>query len=189
MTARPLIRGGNVSLTREIPGLRTVAIGAAWDKDAEPALADNLRLAAILCGSNGRVGGASDFVYLNQVISSDLSVEAMVNALGDDVEQLEIDLADVPAHVERVVVVLYVNEGMPRRRTLGQLRTCQVRVLDASSQSQIIASENLADGFVSETAVVLGEIYRHRGDWKFKVVGQGYAAGLTGVFEQYGIPA
>jgi tellurium resistance protein TerD len=94
----------------------------------------------------------------------------------------------VPAAVERVVVVLYLSEGGPRRRTLGQLKRCVVRVLDGVTGAGIVTSEDLAPGFGPETAVVLGEVYRHQGGWKFKVVGQGYAAGIVGVAEQYGLP-
>ncbi|MGC5167425.1 TerD family protein [Luteimicrobium sp. DT211] len=183
-----LMRGANVALTKEIPGLRTLVVGAAWDAGGEHALDDNLVLAAVLCGPDGRATSADDFVFFQQVVSSDLSVAAVDAALGDDTEQLEIDLDGVPAAVERVVVVLYLSEGGPRRRTLGQLKRCVVRVLDGATGAGIVSSEDLAPGFGPETAVVLGEVYRHQGGWKFKVVGQGYAAGIVGVAEQYGLP-
>ncbi|GII99922.1 tellurium resistance protein TerD [Sediminihabitans luteus] len=183
-----MARGANVALTREIPDLRTVVVGVGWEQGLEQGLADNLTLAAILCDSSGRATGAEDFVFFNQTVSSDLSVAAIEDALGSDAEQVEIELAAVPAQVTRVVVVLYVNEGSPKRRTLGQLRQCTVRVLDGSTNTQVVASENLATAFESETAVVLGEIYRHGEHWKFKVVGQGYSSGLVGVAQQYGLP-
>lgn len=35
--------------------------------------------------------------------------------------------------------------------------------------------------------MILGEVYRHREDWKFWAVGQGYANGLAGIATDYGV--
>jgi tellurium resistance protein TerD len=189
MAARQgLARGANVALTKEIPDLTTVVVGVSWDAGREAALADNLVLAAVLCDADGRATAADDFVFFHQTVSSDLSVALLDEVLGDDAEQLEIELAQVPEAVSRVVVVLYLSEGGSRRRTLGQLRRCTVRAVDGVTHQSIVTSEDLAPAFESETAVVLAEVYRHAGGWKFKVVGQGYTSGIAGVAEQYGLP-
>jgi tellurium resistance protein TerD len=182
-----MARGANVALTREIPDLRVAVLGVAWEPGVEQGLADNLTLAAILCDASGTATSTEDFVFFNQTVSSDLSVAAIEDTLGGDAEQIEIELPAVPSAVARIVAVLYVNEGSPKRRTLGQLRRCTVRILDGATNAPVVASENLADTFTSETAVVLGEVYRHGEHWKFKVVGQGYSSGLTGVAQQYGL--
>ena len=180
-------RGANVALTREIPGLKGLLIGVAWNAGSERVLDENLVLAALLCGRDGRVRSDADFVFFNQIASADLSVTQIERALGTDKEQLEIDLTSVPADVERVVVLLYFNEGPAQRRTLGQLRSCVVRVLDRTDSRELVRSEELARAFSSETAVTLGEVYRHNGDWKFKVLGQGYTNGIAGIAADYGL--
>ncbi|HEV7192357.1 MAG TPA: TerD family protein [Jatrophihabitantaceae bacterium] len=180
-------RGANVSLSREIPGLRRLAMGVKWDAGSETALADNLVMAAVLCDEHGKALSDEHFVFFNQLASPDLSVHELDEALGTDHEQVEIDLAAVPAGVDRIVSVLYINDGPAQRRTLGQLRTCVVRVLNADGNQELVASEDLAAAFTSETAVVLGEVYRHNGEWKFKVLGQGYANGLAGIATDYGL--
>jgi tellurium resistance protein TerD len=183
-----LARGANVALTKEIPGLTSLVVGASWDAGREQVLSDDLVLAAVLLGADGRATSVDDFVFFHQAVSSDLSVAMQAEVLGDDDEQLEIELASVPSAVARIVVVLYLNDGGLRRRTLAQLKRCSVRVLDGVAHTQIVASEDLAPAFQAETAVVLGEVYRHAGGWKFKVVGQGYARGIAGVAEQFGLP-
>lgn len=180
-------RGANVALTREIPGLTGLVVGVKWDAGSERVLDENLVLAALLCGSDGRLRSDRDFVFFNQIASSDLSVTALEKAMGGDQEQLEIDLASVPADVERVVVVLYVNDGPAQHRSLGQLRSCVVRVLDRADQRELVRSEELARALGQETAVTLGEVYRLGGDWKFKVLGQGYANGIAGIAADYGL--
>ena len=117
-------RGANVALTREIPGLTGVVLGVSWNAGAETALTDNLVFAAILTDKNNRALSDEHFVFFNQLSSPDLSVQQLEEALGGDQEQIEIDLARFPPNVDRIVVVLYVNDGPAQRRTLGQLRGC-----------------------------------------------------------------
>lgn len=181
-------RGANVALTREVPGLRTVVLGMSWNAGAERALEDNLVFAAVLCGADGRARDERDLVFFNQLGSPEESVAERDSALGKDAEQIEVDLAAVPAEIERIVAVLYVNEGPAQRRTLGQLRSCVIRVLNADGDAELTRSQELASSFHAETAVVLGELYRHDGGWKFKVLGQGYAKGMAGIAADYGIP-
>jgi tellurium resistance protein TerD len=183
-----MIRGANVALTREIPDLAGLVLGVRWSAGAEVALSDNLAFAAILCGTDGRARSDEDFVFFNQIASADLSVQELETALDGDSEQIEIDLAAVPAEIERIVAVVYVNDGPAQRRTLGQLRSCVLRVLNAADNRELVRSEDLAKGLVSETAVALGEVYRNQGGWKFKVLGQGYSRGVAGVAADYGIP-
>jgi tellurium resistance protein TerD len=184
-------RGANVALTREIPGLRGVVLGVRWTAGAETALADNLVFAAVLCGADGRARNDEDFVFFNQLASPDLSVQQLESALAGDAEQIEVDLTAVPADVDRIVATVYVNDGPAQRRTLGQLRSCVVRVLDLADNRELVRSEDLAPGLSTETALVLGELYRDRaaaGGWKFRVLGQGYAKGVAGIAADYGIP-
>lgn len=181
-------RGANVALTREIPGLKSVVLGMSWNAGSERVLDENLVFAAILCGADGRARSDADFVFFNQLSSPDESVQQRDEALAGDREQIEVDLPAVPAEVDRIVVVLYVNDGPAQRRTLGQLRSCVIRVLDATDNHELVRSEELAPAFVAETAVVLGELYRHENGWKFKVLGQGYSNGIAGVAADYRIP-
>jgi tellurium resistance protein TerD len=180
-------RGSNVALTREIPGLTGVVLGVNWDAASEQVLSDNLVVATILCDSASKAVSDEHFVFFNQLSSPDLSVMQLEEVLGDDQEQIEIDLAAVPANISRIVVVLYVNDGTARRRALGQLKECGLRVLNLADNKELVRSENLAPVLTSETAVSLGEVYRHNGDWKFKVIGEGYAKGIAGIAADYGV--
>ena len=180
-------RGANVALTREVPGLTGVVIGMAWNAGAETALSDNLVSAALLCDASNRALSEKHFVFFNQLASPDLSVTDLERAVGEDQDQIEIDLNAVPANVDRIVVVLYVNDGPAQRRALGQLKSCVVRVLNLADNGELVRSEDLAPALSSETAIALGEVYRHEGGWKFKVLGQGYSRGVGGILADYGL--
>jgi tellurium resistance protein TerD len=185
--AAPMKRGANVSLTREIPGLQRVVIGVRWNAGAETVLDENLVMATLLCDAQSRALSEEHFVFFNQLSSPELSVQQLESALAGDKEQVEVDLGSVPAEVERVVVVVYVNDGPGPRRTLGQLRSCEIRVLDAVDNRELVRSEDLAPGLDGETALTLGELYRHAGEWKFKVLGLGYAGGIGKLATDYGL--
>jgi tellurium resistance protein TerD len=181
-------RGANVALTREIPGLTGLVLGMSWNAGGERVLDENLVFAAILLGPDGHARTDQDLVFFNQLASPDGSVQVTEEALGGDKEQIEIDLTAVPADIDRVAVVLYINDGPGQRRTLGQLRSCVIRVLDGKDHRELVRSEELASAFSTETAVALGEVYRHDSDWKFRVLGQGYAKGIAGIAADYRIP-
>jgi tellurium resistance protein TerD len=181
-------RGANVALTREIPGLTSLVLGMSWNAGAERVLDENLVFAAILCGPDGRARSDQDFVFFNQLSSPEQSARELEQALGPDREQIVIELGAVPADIERIVAVLYVNDGPGQRRTLGQLRSCVIRVLDGRDNRELVRSEELARAFDAETAVALGEVYRHESGWKFKVLGQGYSKGVSGIAADYGVP-
>jgi tellurium resistance protein TerD len=185
--AAPLKRGANVALTREIPALAGVVLGVRWNAGAEQALSDNLVAATLLCGPNGKVISDEHFVFFNQLVSPDASVAQLEQLVGDDREQIEVDLAAVPAEVDRIVVMIYINDGSTMRRSLGQLKSCSIRVLNLDGNAELTRSEELASVLSTETALVLGQLYRNQGGWKFKVIGQGYSSGLNGVAADYGV--
>jgi tellurium resistance protein TerD len=180
-------RGSNVALTREIPGLTGVVLGVHWNAGAESALADNLVVATILCDDRGKAISAEHFVFFNQLTEPTMSVSQLELAMGEDSEQIEIRLSAVPAVISRIVVVVYVNEGLGLRRNLGQLREVGVRVLNLADNSELVRSENFAPTLNGETALALAEVYRHSGDWKFRVIGEGYSTGVAGLAKDYGV--
>ncbi len=116
-------RGANVALTREIPGLTRLVVGVAWDAGSERVLADNLVLALLLCGPEQPVLSGEHVCFFNQLTSpEDVGLRARRPPWRRPGAG-EVDLQRVPAEVSRLVAVLYVNEGTPQRRTLGQLRS------------------------------------------------------------------
>jgi tellurium resistance protein TerD len=182
-----MTRGSNVALTREIPSLRGVVLGVKL-VSTESVLTDNLVVATILCDSSGKARSDEHFVFFNQLSSPELSVRHLTQAVGEDIEQVEIDLDAVPTDISRIVIVTYINEGNAARRSLGQLREVSVRVLDLAGNGELVRSENLAPGLTTETGLALGELYRHNGGWKFKVIGQGYADGIRAMAADFGVP-
>jgi tellurium resistance protein TerD len=180
-------RGANVELTREVPSLRTAVLGVQIATGAEASLVDSLVVATVLTDARSRALSDEHFVFFNQLSTPEESVTQREQALGPDLEQIEVTLPEVPDAVDRIVVLMYLNEGIVQRRSLAQLRDLRVRVVNAGDGAELVRSENLVPTSLEVTAVTLGELYRHGSGWKFKVLGEGYTDGVLGVAKDFGL--
>ncbi|MFJ8825122.1 TerD family protein [Streptomyces sp. NPDC102467] len=185
-----LAKGGNVSLSKQAPGLTAVLVGLGWDVRTTTGADYDLDASALLCGADGRVLSDRDFVFYNNLTSSDGSVEHTGDNLtgegeGDD-ESVKVNLAAVPAHVDKVVFPVSIHDAESRGQSFGQVRNAFIRVVN-QADNQEIARYDLSEDASTETAMVFGELYRNNDEWKFRAVGQGYASGLRGIAQDYGV--
>ena len=185
-----LSKGGNVSLTKEAPGLTAVTVGLGWDVRSTTGTDFDLDASAILADTAGKVTGDKDFVFFNNLQSADGSVKHLGDNLtgegeGDD-EQVNVDLAAVPAGVDKIVFAVSIYEGDSRSQSFGQVRNAFIRVVNQAGGAEL-ARYDLSEDASTETAMVFGELYRNGADWKFRAVGQGYASGLAGIAKDFGV--
>ncbi|GAB7187202.1 TerD family protein [Kitasatospora sp. Ki12] len=178
-----LTKGGNVSLGKQAPGLAVIRVGLGWTAGA----GYDLDASALLCGADGKVGSDQNFVFFNNLRSPDGSVRHQGGSGGGaDREQIEVRLAEVSAGVEKIVFAVAIYDAAQRRQSFGQVRSAYVRITDPDGGTEV-ARYDVAPEAGSETAMVFGELYRHGADWKFRAVGQGYAAGLAGIAADFGV--
>lgn len=185
-----LAKGGNVSLTKIAPSLTAVAVGLGWDIRATTGADFDLDASALLCGADGKVIDDSHFVFFNNLKSPDGSVEHTGDNLtgegeGDD-EVINVDLAQLAPAVEKVVFPVSIYDAQNRQQSFGQVVNAFIRIVDRGTGSEL-ARYDLSEDASSETAMVFGELYRRDGEWKFRAIGQGYAAGLAGIAKDYGV--
>jgi tellurium resistance protein TerD len=185
-----LTKGGNVSLSKQAPGLTAVVVGLGWDPRTTTGADFDLDASAIMLDMNGRVLSDSHFVFFNNLKSPEGSVEHMGDNLtgggeGDD-EQIKVNLAAVPAEAGKVVFPVSIYEAEQRQQNFGQVRNAFIRIVNQADNSEI-ARYDLTEDASTETAMVFGEIYRSFGEWKFRAVGQGYASGLKGIAQDFGV--
>ena len=185
-----LAKGGNVSLSKEAPGLTAVEVGLGWDVRTTTGADYDLDASALLLNASGKVVSDQHFVFYNNLRSPDGSVEHTGDNLtgegeGDD-EAIRVNLAAVPADVDKIVFPVSIHEADARGQSFGQVRNAYIRVVNQAG-GQEIARYDLSEDASSETAMVFGELYRHGGEWKFRAVGQGYASGLRGIAADFGV--
>jgi len=185
-----LNKGGNVSLSKEAPGLTAVIVGLGWDPRTTSGADFDLDASALMCNTGGKILSDGHFVFFNNLSSPDGSVEHSGDNLtgggdGDD-EQIKINLAAVPAECDKVVFPVSIYEAESRGQNFGQVRNAFIRIVNQSGGTEITRYD-LSEDASSETAMVFGELYRNGSEWKFRAVGQGYAAGLKGIALDFGV--
>ncbi len=190
MASLTLSKGSNLSLTKADPGLQMAMIGLGWDPRTTSGDQFDLDASAILVTATGKVRNNDDFIFYNQLSSKDGSVvhqgdNRTGEGDGDD-EQILINLTTVSADIERIVIVVSIDQADARRQNFGQVRDAFCRVVNQETDQEVVRYD-LSEDAASETTMVFAEIYRHGAEWKFRAVGQGYASGLYGIATDYGI--
>ncbi|MBA3743982.1 TerD family protein [Sporichthya sp.] len=186
-----LSKGGNVSLTKEAGGtLAAVTVGLGWDVRTTTGTDFDLDASAIGLNATGKVLSDKHFVFFNNLKSPEGAIEHTGDNLtgegeGDD-EQIKVNLAALPAEVEKVVFPVSIYDGNNRSQAFGQVRNAFIRVINQAGGAEL-ARYDLTEDASTETAMVFGELYRNSGEWKFRAVGQGYAAGLSGIATDFGV--
>ena len=186
-----LTKGQKVDLTKSNPGLKSITVGLGWDTNRYDGGNDfDLDASAFLLGANGKVTGDRDFVfYGNPSDPSGAVRHGGDNRTGEgegDDEQILVDLSAVPAQIERIAFTGTIYEAEARRQNFGQVSNAFVRIVDNASGAEIVRYD-LEEDFSIETALVVGELYRHNGEWKFNAVGSGYQGGLGALCVGYGV--
>jgi tellurium resistance protein TerD len=185
-----LTKGGNVSLTKQAPGLTAVTVGLGWDARTTDGQSFDLDASAIGCGADGKVLSDQHFVFFNNLTSPDGAIQHTGDNLtgegdGDD-EKINVNLAGAPTQLDKIVFPVSIYNAEAGGQSFGQVRNAFIRVVDQANNTEI-ARYDLSEDASTETAMVFGELYRSGPEWKFRAVGQGYSAGLAGMARDYGV--
>ena len=186
-----LQKGQKIDLTKGNPSLKKIMVGLGWDVNMYDGGADfDLDAAAFLLGENGKVTTDEDFVfYGNLKHKSEAVVHQGDNLTGEgdgDDEQIFVDLSKVPANIAKIAFTVTIYDSDARRQNFGQVSNSFIRIVDETTNNEIVRFD-LGEDFSIETAVVVGELYRHNGEWKFNAVGSGFSGGLRALCLQYGV--
>lgn len=186
-----LKKGQKVDLTKTNPGLSQIMVGLGWDTNKYDGGSDfDLDTAAFLLGENGKVTAASDFVFYSNLNHPSGSVTHLGDNLtgdseGDD-EQIMIDLSKVPPTIAKMDFTVTIYEAEERRQNFGQVSNAFIRIVDQTNHTELLRYD-LDEDFSIETAVVVGELYRNNGEWKFNAVGSGFQGGLAAICGNFGV--
>ena len=187
-----LQKGGNVTLSKEAPGMKKMLVGLGWDVRATDGDGFDLDASAFLLNEAGKVRGDADFIFYNQAKSTDGSVEHTGDnrtGAGDgDDESIIVDLSKVPAEIHKIAVCVTIHDATARKQNFGMVNSAYVRCVNAADNVEV-AKYDLSEDASVETAMIFGEIYRNGSDWKFKAIGQGFQGGLGPLAKSFGVNA
>lgn len=183
-----LVKGQKISLVKPGMGLKKIMVGLGWDAVQPkrgffaPKPKDiDCDAAVILCGADGRIispDAKRCCVYFGNLTHySGAIVHQGDNLTGEgegDDEQIMVDLAKLPAEIDKLVFTVNIYDANVRNQHFGMIRNAFIRLVDMSN-NQELCRYSLTDDYSGMTGMIVGEIYRRNGEWKFNAVGQGVA--------------
>jgi tellurite resistance protein TerA len=137
-----------------------------------------LDLSAFLLNSSGKVAGDEGFVFYGQPKSPEGAV-----TLDAARREFSLDLAKVPANIEKVALTLTIDQGAKRGQKFGDLSEVKLEISGHSEPLVFL----LPTAGMSEVALIVGEFYKRNGVWKFRAVGQGFNGGLGPLATNFGV--
>lgn len=185
-----LSKGGNVSLSKEAPGLKAVRVGLGWDTRVTDGSAFDLDASVFVLNETGKVRSDADFVFYNNKNGANGAVVHQGDNLtgegsGDD-EVVAVALDQIPSDIQKLSFAVTIHEADGRRQNFGMVSNAFIRVANAEGGTEI-ARYDLSEDASTETAMIFGELYRHGSEWKFKAIGQGFAGGLGPLAQSFGV--
>ncbi|MFL0419236.1 TerD family protein [Sphingomonas sp. 179-I 2A4 NHS] len=186
-----LSKGGNVSLSKEAPGLTSVTVGLGWDVRKTDGQAFDLDAAAFVLGENEKVLSDAHFIFYNNKLSTDGSVthhgdNRTGEGDGDD-EKITIDFSKLPQAVKKVVIAVTIHEGQERGQNFGSVSNAYARVVNDADGKEL-ARYDLSEDASTNAAMVFVELYRSAtGEIKVKAIGEGWQSGLGGLANAMGV--
>lgn len=186
-----LKKGQKVDLTKSNPGLNKIFVGLGWDTNRYDGGSDfDLDATVFMLGENGKVTSETDLVFYNNTKHSSGSVEHMGdNRTGEgdgDDEVIKIELSKVPSNISKIAFAVTIYEAIERRQNFGQVENSYIRIVNADTNEELVRYD-LGEDFSIENAVVVAELYRHNGEWKFNAIGSGFENNLDGLCRNFGV--
>ena len=186
-----LSKGQKVNLSKAAPGLKHILVGLGWDTNRYDGGADfDLDASAFLTDASGKCESDKDFIFYGNKEHPSGAVKHMGdNRTGDgegDDEQIFVDLSAVPASIDKIAVTVTIYDADKRRQNFGQVSNSYCRIVNDETGEEIVRYD-LGEDYSIETSMVVGELYRNNGEWKFNAIGSGFSGGLAALCEHYGI--
>lgn len=186
-----LSKGQKIDLTKGNPSLKNLLVGLGWDtKKYDGGFDFDLDASVFMTGAANKVENDDDFVFYNNLIHPSGSVEHMGDnrtgeGEGDD-EEIKVDLSKIPSSIQKISFTVTIHEAKERGQNFGQVSNAYIRVVNLDDNKEILRYD-LGEDFSVETAIVVCEIYRHNGEWKFNAVGSGFEGGLAALCKNFGL--
>lgn len=186
-----LTKGQKIDLTKGNPGLKEIMIGLGWDTNKYAGGHDfDLDASVFLTDGNDKTLHDSDFIFYNNLVGPNKCVIHQGDnrtGLGDgDDEQVLVNFANIPSYIEKIAVTVTIHDAQARGQNFGQVSNAYVHIVDNTTGKEILRYD-LGEDFSVETAIVVCEIYKHNGEWKFSAIGSGFQGGLAALCHNYGL--
>lgn len=183
-----LVKGQKVDLTKGNAGLKHLVVGLGWDVNASGSAAFDLDAIALCLDANDKLAQDTDMVFYGNLTHGSGAIKHSgdnLTGVGDGVDEaINVDLDAVPAEINKIVFDVSIYQANDRRQNFGQVENAFIQITDGDTNEELVRYD-LSEDFSIETSVLLGEIYRHNGEWKFSAKGQGVEGEIAEVRNMY----
>ncbi len=191
-----LQKGQRISLKKEAPNLNRLMCGLGWDVAKKSggwlSLSPDFDLDAfVVClDENQKLTNKSDIVYFGNLRHYSGAITHLGDNLtgdgeGDD-EQIIVDLPKVPSRISKLVFLVNIYESKKRKQELSQVENAFVRLVDLNNRKEIARYELSGSQYQNKNGLILGEVYRHNGEWKMAATGDAFdAKGIGDIAQKY----
>jgi len=186
-----LSKGGNVSLSKEAPGLNAVTVGLGWDVRRTDGTDFDLDASAFVVGADDKVLSDAHFIFYNNKTSPDGAVvysgdNRTGEGDGDD-ETIHIDFGKLTPDAKKVVIAVTIHDGEINGQNFGSVQNAFARVTNRADGKEL-ARYDLSEDAAMNVAMIFVELYRGpAGDIKVKAIGEGWRSGLAGLAGAMGV--
>jgi len=168
-----LIAGGNIQLSeQEVEIWIKTSFSSALELDVTAYLLD---------ANTQKVRGDHDMIFYGQTQTHNQSIVLMESTSKTPyLTKIKINTARIDAQIQKIALCVTLNEPY-------QLSQVQPIELELYGANQKIAFAQVNTQNKTEKALILAEIYLHKGHWKFRFVDQGFNGGLKPLSENFGV--
>ncbi|CAM4407064.1 TerD domain-containing protein [Paenibacillus alkaliterrae] len=182
-----LTKGQKADITKNNPSCKNLIVGMGWQSDS----GIDVDFSAFLLRANGKAAGDQDLIFYGNPKEASGAIEMAGAdkrsfAGKTDTEQVMVRISDVPKDIERISFTLTIYDGEAGRQSFASVNNAYIRIIDEGTGREILRYE-LGKNFSIETAIVVGDLYRYSGEWKFNAIGSGYSGGLAALCKSFGI--
>ena len=170
-------------------GLTKIHVGLFWDEARyDGGSPFDLDASVFMCDGSGKVTKESNFIFYNNKKAP--GIEHMGDnrtGTGDgDDEVIKIDLSALEPDVEKIAFTVTIDQADARKQNFGMVENSGIRILDEATGTELLRYD-LGEDYSIETAVVVAELYKNNGEWKFNAIGSGFAGGLGALCNNFGL--
>ncbi len=173
-----LTKGKKFNLTKDNPGLAKIELAAQWDQNQFAGDQFDIDISAAML-VDGKLQSQTDLVFFgtpgltHPSKSVKLSGDNRTGEGDGDDEVIYVEFDKIPENVDKIRMLATVYQAKKLNQNFGMIDSAKVFVRNSETKEDL-AKFDMSEDFDSQISLVVGELYRHDGEWKFSAIGQGY---------------
>lgn len=175
-----IIKGQKVDITKgkNISDLIAVLEWETSNKQIE------IDAAAFLLNESGHCKNETGFIFYGNPASIDGSVRVVASE--GKRNEIQIDLKRISKEINKIAFTLTIHEGDKKALYFSEVSSAKLLIKNKVTGEKVYTFP-FEQSLQKETAIVVGELYLHNGEWKLNAIGSGFYGGLPALCANFGI--